>query len=333
MQVCNIDAPALFFFLLGGGNDLINGDPGIIMLGVCVSIWGLIDTMASIFVTIHTSRQDENSNCCSPNVTTISIISLQVFFAVFEFVGIFFDLSVSKYFLLVWPISNAFRVIDAILSTVTRTKDDLFSHYEDEYKTCYLIFDILGTGVGFTSQGDPLWQKLITIGVEFDDAIFALLYSLHNWGSFLSWFMYDLMCFLKIAALSFKIPLAFKGFVSCGSKKVTAAAAILLGVVVFVTLLLVQLLSMNLIPNCGDRPLCFDDFAKEQECFPGVNINFPPCVKFITLVIPLISIIGVYAVVVFILAKTGVKESESDLDYYHLMTSCCGKEPISDNLS
>lgn len=215
-------------------------------------------------------------SCCQNFWTMCSITGLQLFTSVFEYFGLVWRLETSKFMLIVWPISNFFRVLDVLAVLLFHTPlKCLFPCYRGRFDWMFLLSGTLGSGAGFSVFNDPLWEKVGTFLYESLDAVFALVYTMYVNGVDISGNVFNFISMCKIVSLGLNTALFFKSYIWVRSYIYTMGVGISLAVVVFTVCLVFQLRSMKV--------------------FTGV--------RYIILVIPLVVLIPIVGVTALIASR------------------------------
>lgn len=284
-EVCK-EPEDLFFEIFGGFS--MNYSEGTVMLAWTTVWWVFFDMIVSIFVVYRNMAKINPFNDVGPCCLTALILFFQVVFQLFDVLGLFFDTgqAVFSVFLTVWPVANFIRLADVVVTLIFRSNVFFLSKcYKKTYNGWFFALDVVGTSGGFLMANDPFWEKVVTVVTEIIDFAFSLTFVLFDYDVAVSLSTRNTLAILKIVALALKVTLSFKNYVSVGgSYLLSLLTGALLGVAVFISFLLLQLLSMRLVN---------DDFTHVE------------------IMVPLLLIIGFMTVLFGLCSRTDVPYSAS----------------------
>lgn len=276
--------PLIFYLLSGGDTDSVRQSNYIVFLMVISVFWRVVDMFVNMGTIYRRMLTEEFKFCHSWLFTFLMLIAFQVIFSVFELLGLFLNFHGSEYFLILWPVCNFFRVVDCLVILLCHSRGGcLECCYREQYDFFFFIFDSVGTTAGFMMSNDFLWEKIGTVLYELMDMIFAVVYTLNNFGIRFSFNWLNVFSILRIVSLSLNTIFTFKNYFWIKNYICSTLTSIVFGVIVFVVFFLIQLRSMLI--------------------FSGV--------KYIFLVMPLLVIIPVFALFTFCCTQCGLATWDS----------------------
>lgn len=208
------------------GNQQKEENTGSVFVMVASILWGILDTLITAFSIFKRLPHIHSGGFCMA-------IVIVIIFSV-------------PYAILVWPISNFLRVADALIVIFFRSRE--FPCHRKDFNCLFFLFDVFGTACGFLMTYDPLWEKIVSVLIECVDAVFSLMIALSNVGIIVSLGIrtQNFLVILKIVALSVKVTLSLKNYLSVRRYIPDLIIGAIFGIGLFVTLLLLQLRNMEL---------------------------------------------------------------------------------------
>lgn len=236
-----------FYEVFGGFSWMDTAGTNIMAWGTVY--WVFFDAIMTMFVVYRNMAKINPCKSISPCCMTMIVLLFQFTFAVFDVLGLFFDSGqrIFAILLLIWPISNFMRLVDVVVTVVSRSNVVFLTPcFRKKYNRCFFILNAIGTSGGFMLAGDPFWEKILSVVIEVIDFIFSLMFVLYDHALFFSMSTRNTLTVLKIVALSLKVALSFKSYISvAGSYMLGLLLGALLGIGFFVTFLLIELLAMR----------------------------------------------------------------------------------------